>query len=303
MEQICEGRVAIVTGGGRGLGRTYALELARRGARVVVNDLGGAPDGTGSDPSVAQVVVDEIRAAGGEAVASPHDVSDSESATELVRLAVDTFGGLDVLINNAGILRDRTLAGMGDEDWDTTVRVHLRGTFAPSRAAAAYWRDKAKATGAGVDGRLISTTSPVGLYGNFGQTNYIAAKGAIASFTLGAAMELARYGVTVNAIAPAADTRLTEGLMPPEVAARFAPEFVTPVVVWLASPQSAAVTGRVFDVRGNRIALVESWRVGAEVLRDDKPWDAAELGDVVSDLIAKAAPNPDISGYVQPEQN
>ncbi len=302
MEQICEGRVAVVTGGGRGLGRAYALELARRGARVVVNDLGGEPDGTGSDPAVAQAVVDEIRAAGGEAVASPVDVSDSEAANGLVQLAVETFGGLDILINNAGILRDRTLASMSDDDWDTILRVHLRGTFAPSRAAAAYWRDRAKQTGAGVDGRLISTSSPVALYGNFGQTNYIAAKGAIASFTLGAAMELARYGVTVNAIAPAATTRLTEALMPAEIAPQFDPGFVAPLVVWLASPRSAGVTGRVFDVRGNRIALVESWRVGSEVLRDE-PWDAAALDDVVSDLMAKAAPNPDNSGYVQPDQS
>ncbi len=302
MDRICEGRVAVVTGAGRGLGRSHALELARQGARVVVNDLGGGPDGTGSDPAVAEAVAEEIRAAGGEAVASGHDVADSDAARELVRLAVDTFGGLDVLVANAGILRDRTLAGMTDEDWDTVVRVHLRGTFAPARAAAAHWRDRAKATGAGVDGRLICTTSPVGLYGNFGQTNYIAAKGGIASFTLGAAPELARYGVTVNTIAPTAATRLVLGLVTgeaaEELATKFDPAFVSPVVAWLASPQSAAVTGRVFDVRGNRVALVESWRIGAEVLRDE-PWDAAALGDVVSDLVAKAAPNPDISGYVQ----
>ncbi|SEP27185.1 SDR family NAD(P)-dependent oxidoreductase [Trujillonella endophytica] len=305
MEKICEGRVAVVTGGGRGLGRSHALELARHGARVVVNDLGGGPDGTGSDPAVAEAVAEEIRAAGGEAVASGHDVADSDGAREVVRLAIDTFGGLDVLVNNAGILRDRTLAGMSDEDWDSVVRVHLRGTFAPSRAAAAYWRDRAKSTGAGVDGRIICTTSPVGLYGNFGQTNYIAAKGGIASFTLGAAQELARYGVTVNTIAPTAATRLVLALMtdepPAEFVAKFDPGFVSPVVVWLASPQSAAVTGRIFDVRGNRVALVESWRIGAEILRDE-PWDPAALGEVVSDLVAKAAPTPDISGYVQPQE-
>jgi NAD(P)-dependent dehydrogenase (short-subunit alcohol dehydrogenase family) len=301
VEKICEGRVAIVTGAGRGLGRQYALDLARHGARVVVNDLGGGIDGTGSDPTVAQSVVDEIRAAGGEAVASPLDVSDSDNGRELVRLAVDTFGGLDVLVNNAGILRDRTLAGMTDEDWDDVIRVHLRGTFAPSRAAAAYWRDKAKQTGSPVDGRLISTSSPVGLYGNFGQPSYVAAKGGIASFTLGVAMELARYGVTVNAIAPAADSRLTAGLMPADVAARFAPAFVSPLVVWLASPRSSTITGRVFDVRGNRVAVVESWRIGAEILHDE-PWDPEALGEIVPDLVAKAAPLPDNSGYVQPDQ-
>lgn len=306
MEQFCEGRVAVVTGAGRGLGRSHALELARRGARVVVNDLGGGPDGTGADPAVAEAVAEEIRAAGGQAVASPHDVADSDGARDLVQLAVDTFGHLDVLVANAGILRDRTLAGMSDEDWDTVVRVHLRGTFAPARAAAAHWRDRAKATGAGVDGRLVCTTSPVGLYGNFGQTNYIAAKGGIASFTLGAAQELARYGVTVNTIAPTAATRLVLGLVPEEeagdLATRFDPAFVSPLVSWLAGPGGASVTGRVFDLRGNRLALVESWRIGAEVLRDE-PWDAEELDDVVAGLVGKAAPNPDISGYVQPGGN
>ncbi|MGD9990579.1 SDR family NAD(P)-dependent oxidoreductase [Pseudonocardia sp.] len=294
--------MAIVTGAGRGLGRSHALALAQHGARVVVNDLGGERDGTGSDPTVAQLVVEEIRAAGGEAVASAHDVSDSASAREIVRLAVDTFGGLDVLVNNAGILRDRTLAGMTDEDWDTVVRVHLRGTFACSRAAAVFWRDRSKETGAPVDGRIICTTSPNGLYGSFGQTNYIAAKGAIASFTLGAAKEMTRYGVTVNTVAPAATTRLTEGLMPEELVEKFAPAFVSPIVVWLASPQSAAITGRTFDVRGNRIAVVESWRIGSEILHDE-PWDPAALGDVVPDLVAKAAPTPDDSGYVAPAQN
>lgn len=304
MDQICDGRVAIVTGAGRGLGRSHARELARRGARVVVNDLGCGPDGTGSDPEVAQQVVEEIRSAGGEAVASAHDVSDFAAAGELVRLAVDTYGQLDVLVNNAGILRDRSLAGMGEDEWDAVVRVHLRGTFAPSRHAAAHWRDRAKATGAGVDGRLICTTSPVGLFGNFGQTNYIAAKGGIASFTLGAAQELARYGVTVNTIAPTAATRLVLGMTTAEPSeeflAKFDPGFVSPLVAWLAGPGGAGVTGRVFDLRGNRLALVESWRIGAEVLRDD-PWDAAELDDVISGLVAKAAPNPDLSGYVQPE--
>ncbi|WP_409330795.1 SDR family NAD(P)-dependent oxidoreductase [Trujillonella humicola] len=302
MERFCEGRVAVVTGAGRGLGRSHALELARRGARVVVDDLGGGPDGTGADPAVAEAVAAEIRAAGGEAVAGGHDVADSDGARDLVQLALDAFGRLDVLVCNAGVLRDRTLAGMSDEDWDTVVRVHLRGTFAPSRAAAAHWRDRAKATGAGVDGRLICTTSPVGLYGNFGQTNYIAAKGGIASFTLGAAQELARYGVTVNTIAPTAATRLTAGLMSDDVAAQFDPAFVSPLVSWLAGPGGASVTGRVFDLRGNRLALVESWRIGAEVLRDE-PWDAAELDDVVAGLVGKAAPNPDLSGYVQPGAN
>ena len=304
MEQICDGRVAIVTGGGRGLGREYALELARRGARVVVNDLGGGPDGIGSDPSVAEAVAEEIRAAGGEAVASPHDVADFTAAGELVQLAIDTYGQLDVLVCNAGILRDRTLAGMSEEDWDLVVRVHLRGLFAPARHAATHWRDRAKAAGAGIDGRLICISSPVGLFGNFGQTNYIAAKGGIASFTLGAAQELARYGCTVNTIAPTAATRLVLAMpnveATEEFLAMFDPRYVAPLVAWLASPASREITGRVFDARGNRLAVVESWRIGSEVLRDE-PWDAADLGEVVPDLVAKAAPNPDPSGYVQPE--
>jgi NAD(P)-dependent dehydrogenase (short-subunit alcohol dehydrogenase family) len=208
---ICDGRVAIVTGAGRGIGREHALMLAEQGAKVVVNDLGGAPDGTGADAGPAQQVVDEIKGMGGEAVANGDDVSDWDGAQRMVNQAVETFGRLDVLVNNAGILRDRMLVNMTEEEWDAVIQVHLKGTFAPSRHAAAYWREQSKA-GKTVDARIINTSSPSGIYGNVGQTNYGAAKAGIAAFTIIAAQELARYGVTVNAIAPAALTRLTEPL-------------------------------------------------------------------------------------------
>ena len=211
MNRLCEGRVAIVTGAGRGIGREYALMLARHGAKVVVNDLGGARDGTGSDEDPAGDVVAEIVADGGEAVANGENVADFAGAERMVRQAVDEFGDLHAVINNAGILRDRMLANMDEAEWDAVINVHLKGTFAPARHAAAYWRERSKA-GEPVSGRIINTTSVSGIYGNIGQTNYGAAKAGIASFTNIAALELARYGVTVNAIAPAALTRMTEDL-------------------------------------------------------------------------------------------
>ena len=300
MSNICDGRVAIVTGGGRGIGRAHALELARQGASVVVNDLGGSSDGSGSDAGAAQAVVDEITALGGRAVASAHDVSEWEAAEEMIQLAIDSFGTLDVLINNAGILRDRTLASMTIEEWDAVIKVHLRGTFAPSHFAAVYWRQKAKESGP-VDARIINTSSASGLYGNFGQTNYGAAKAGIAGFTLIAAKELAKSGVTVNAIAPVAITRMTEPLIPEEDRARrraiSSPETISPLVVWLASPESAAITGRVFGVGKGRIELCESWRVGAEVYKDGL-WEASEIGKIMPDLLERAAPNPDVRGHV-----
>src|SRR5579884_1326797 len=248
MAGICEGRVVIVTGAGRGIGRGHALEFARQGAKVVVNDLGAEVDGTGSSTGPAGEVVEEIRAMGGEAVANGDDVSDWEGAQHIINTAVETFGGLDVLVNNAGILRDRMLTNMTLEEWDAVIKVHLRGTLAPSRWAAAYWRERSKA-GETNDARVINTSSSSGIYGNVGQANYGAAKAGIASFTIIAAMELARYGVTVNAIAPGALTRMTENLNPnrPEVKpeefnARH-PDNVAPLVVWLGSPESKDVTG------------------------------------------------------------
>src|SRR5437763_8085241 len=212
MTALCDGRIVIVTGAGRGIGREEALEFARQGARVVVNDVGVSREGTGEDATPAQSVVDEIKALGGEAVANYDDVSDFDGAKQLVQTAIESFGGLDVLVNNAGILRDRMLVNMTIEEWDSVIKVHLRGTFATSHHAAGYWRERSKA-GDDVDARLINTSSSSGIYGNVGQSNYGAAKAGIAAFTVIAAMELARYGVTVNAIAPAALTRMTEDLV------------------------------------------------------------------------------------------
>ncbi|MGH9193339.1 MAG: SDR family NAD(P)-dependent oxidoreductase, partial [Acidimicrobiales bacterium] len=208
---ICDDRVAIVTGAGRGIGREHALLLAAQGARVVVNDLGGAMDGTGSDTGPAHDVVEEITTQGGQAVASTDDVGDFAGAEKLVGTAIDAFGRLDVLINNAGILRDRMLINMSEAEWDAVIRVHLKGTFGPSHFAANHWRERSKA-GDEIDARIVNTSSPSGIYGNVGQTNYGAAKAGIAAFTIIAAKELARYGVTVNAVAPAALTRMTADL-------------------------------------------------------------------------------------------
>jgi NAD(P)-dependent dehydrogenase (short-subunit alcohol dehydrogenase family) len=304
MTRLCEGRVAIVTGAGRGIGRGEAIELARQGAKVVVNDLGAEVDGSGGSEGPAGEVVDEIRGFGGEAIANGEDVSDYEGAGRLVQAAIDAFGGLDVLVNNAGILRDRMLVNMTIEEWDAVIAVHLRGTFAPARWAAAFWRDRAKA-GERNDARIINTSSSSGIYGNVGQTNYGAAKAGIASFTIIASMELARYGVTVNAIAPGARTRMTESL----IAARGAddvplgefdarsPDNVAPIVTWLASAESAEVTGRVFNVAGGRLSVAEGWHAGP-VVDHGARWDPEDLGPVVLDLVANAPRNAVMSGQI-----
>jgi NAD(P)-dependent dehydrogenase (short-subunit alcohol dehydrogenase family) len=285
---MCEGRVCVVTGAGRGLGREYALMLAAEGAKVVVNDLGGSRDGTGGDAGPAQQVVDEIAAAGGEAVANTDDVSSWPGAATLVRQAVDTFGGLDVLVNNAGILRDRMLFSMTEDEWDAVVKVHLKGTFVTSRHAAAHWRDRAKA-GEANDARIVNTTSVAGLYANQGQTNYGAAKAGIATFTQIAALEMGRYGVTVNAVAPGALTRLTEDLgLPDEMTARFEPRWVAPVVTWLASAQSADVTGQVIESSGLVLAIAEGWRRGPAT--EDVPTDPSQVDTRVRKLLADARP-------------
>jgi NAD(P)-dependent dehydrogenase (short-subunit alcohol dehydrogenase family) len=299
---ICEGRVAVVTGAGRGIGREHAIEFARQGAKVVVNDLGAEVDGSGSSDGPAGQVVEEIRGTGAEAVANGEDISDWEGAKRLIDTAVDTFGGLDVLVNNAGILRDRMLVNMTDAEWDAVIRVHLRGTFAPMRWAADYWRDRVKA-GRSNDARIINTTSPSGIYGNVGQTNYGAAKAGIASMTVIAAMELGRYGITVNAIAPAALTRMTENLgfgqsgseRKPQEFDRNDPANIAPLVVWLGSPASADITGRVFNVHGGHISVAEGWVAGPGVDKEDR-WESAELGDVIPGLVAAAAPNANMLG-------
>ncbi len=288
-EKMCEGRICAITGAGRGIGREYALLLADQGAKVVVNDFGGARDGsTAGASNPAQDVVDEIVAAGGYAVAHLGDASSLADAQAMVQLAIDTYGGLDVLINNAGILRDRMLFSMTEDEWDSVIKVHLKGTWAGSRVAAEYWRNRSKA-GETNNARIINTTSVSGIYGNPGQTNYGAAKGGIASFTLIASDELARYGVTCNAIAPGALTRLTEDLsLPEEMLKRFGPEWVAPVVTWLASAQSADVTGQVIESSGQQLGIAEGWRRGPRI--DNPPIDPHDIDPIMRDLIAKSTP-------------
>ncbi len=241
MAGICEGRVVVITGGGRGIGRAHAIEFARQGASVVVNDLGAEVDGSGRSEGPAGQVVDEILAMGSKAVANGDDVADVDGAKRLIDTAVDTFGGLDVVVNNAGILRDRMIVNMTADEWDAVIRVHLRGTFAPMRAAVEYWRNRTK-SGETNDARVINTTSPSGIYGNVGQANYGAAKAGIAAMTVITSMELGRYGVTVNAIAPAALTRMTENLGGFERSLKADefdandPDNIAPLVVWLGSP-------------------------------------------------------------------
>ena len=299
MSGICEGRVVVVTGAGRGIGREHALEFARQGARVVVNDIGAELDGTGGSDSPARQVVDEIVADGGEAVVNGDDVADWAGAERLVATALDAFGRLDVVVNNAGVVRDRMVVSCGEDEWDAVVRVHLKGHFAVARFAAEHWRARSKA-GEPVDARIVNTSSGAGLQGSVGQAAYSAAKAGIAALTLVQAAELGRYGVTANAIAPSARTRMTETVFADMMAApteagafdAMAPENVAPLVVWLGSTQSAHVTGRVFEVEGGKVAVAGGWQHGAAVDKGAR-WDPAELGPVVDDLLAKApAPAP-----------
>jgi NAD(P)-dependent dehydrogenase (short-subunit alcohol dehydrogenase family) len=286
---MCVDRVCIVTGAGRGIGREYALMLAHHGAKVVVNDLGASRDGRGdSDSGPAHQVVEEIIAAGGQALANTSDVSSLAGAQEMVTQAVEGFGGLDVVVNNAGILRDRMLFSMAEDEWDSVIKVHLKGTWAPSRVASEYWRNRVK-EGLTNDARLINTTSVAGLYANAGQTNYGAAKAGIAAFTQIAAIELGRYGVTSNAIAPGALTRLTEDLgLPDEMVAKFSPQWVAPVVTWLASNQSADITGQVIESSGMLLGIAEGWRRGPHT--DTPPTDVHEIDGAVRALLAQANP-------------
>jgi len=285
-ERICEGRVCIVTGAGRGIGRAHALMLAELGADVVVNDLGSSIDGTGTDGGPAQAVADEIVSRGGRAVANTDDIGSWDGAERLIAQAVDAFGHLDVLLNNAGILRDRSLVNMSEEEWDAVVRVHLKGTFAPSHHAAAYWREQHRA-GVAVDARIINTTSVSGLYGNPGQANYGAAKAGIAAFTVITAQELERYSVTVNAIAPGGLTRMTETHVPDEVKAQFDPDWVAVVGGWLASPLSAGVTGQVIEASGVVFAVAEGWRRGPAA---DPVDDPSACDPLFRKLLAAASP-------------
>ncbi len=292
MTRLCEGRVAIVTGAGRGLGRAHALELARHGARVVVSDLGVTRDGKTAEDDPAASVVREIEAAGGQAVACREDVADWAGAGRMIALALERFGRLDVLVCNAGFVRDRMFVSSTVDEWDAVLRVHLRGHYCPARHAAAYWRDRSKA-GEPCDARLVNTTSGAGLQGSVGQAAYSAAKAGIAALTLVQAAELGRYGVTANAIAPAARTRMTEEVFadmmkrPDAGFDAMTPENVAPLVAWLASAESSDVTGRVFEAQGGVVRVADGWQPGPEVDRGAR-WEAAELGAVVRRLLAEA---------------
>jgi NAD(P)-dependent dehydrogenase (short-subunit alcohol dehydrogenase family) len=289
-----EGRIAIITGGGRGIGREHALLFAAEGAKVVVNDLGGPPDGNGGPPSpgAAQDVVAEIRSLGGEAVANTDDVADWAGGERLIRCAIDAFGDLHVLVNNAGILRDRFLVNMSEDEWDSVIRVHLKGHFVPLRHAAVYWREQVK-DGRGVNASVINTSSTSGLIGNPGQANYGAAKAGIGALTIIAAAELGRYGVRVNAVSPAARTRLTEAtpglgemISPPEDSSRFDewdPANVSPLVAWLAT-ETCTVTGQVFYAFGGTIAPMSGWAKQAG-LHQDQRWTVEQVEQELPGLL------------------
>jgi NAD(P)-dependent dehydrogenase (short-subunit alcohol dehydrogenase family) len=289
MSKICEGRVVIVTGAGRGIGRGHALEFARQGAKVVVNDLGVEADGQGGSEGPAG------------AIANGEDVADWEGAGRMVKAALDTWARLDVVVNNAGFLRDRMFASGSVEEWDAVIRVHLRGHFCTSRHAAAYWRGESKA-GNPIDARIINTSSGAGLQGSVGQSTYSAAKAGIAALTLVQAAEMGRYGVTANAIAPAARTRMTEAIFAetmqkPEDGSfdEMAPENVAPLVVWLGSAESKDVTGRVFEVEAGRISVADGWRKGPQVDKGAR-WEPDEVGAAVRDLLGKAVPPQKVYG-------
>ncbi|MGW0816427.1 SDR family oxidoreductase [Streptomyces viridiviolaceus] len=298
MTGLCTGRVAVVTGAGRGLGRAHALAFAAEGAKVVVNDLGVGLDGTGGAAGPAQRVVDEIRAFGGDAVAHGGDIATAEGAASLVATALEAFGRLDTLVNNAGFLRDRMLVNLDEDDWDAVMRVHLKGHFLPLKHAAAHWRAEAKA-GRTPEARVVNTSSGAGLLGSVGQGNYSAAKAGIVGLTLVASAEMARYGVQVNAIAPAARTRMTEQTFADTMAApedgafdAMAPENVSPLVVWLGSSASAGVTGRVFEAEAGRITVMEGWRPGPSADKGAR-WTPAEAGETALKLLAAAeTPQP-----------
>jgi NAD(P)-dependent dehydrogenase (short-subunit alcohol dehydrogenase family) len=300
MTRICEGRVVIITGAGRGLGRAYALAFGREGAKVIVNDLGTSLAGEGRDTALAQSVVDEIRSAGGEAVANGDDVTDWEGAARLVKTAIDAYGGLDVLVNNAGFVRDRMFVSSSLEEWDAVIRVHLRGHFCPASHAVQFWRAEQK-TGRPVDARIINTSSGAGLQGSFSQSAYSAAKGGIASLTLVQAAELGRYGVTANALAPAARTRMTEQafaekMRKPESGFDVQdPDNVAPTVVWLGSHESRGVTGCVFELEGGRITLCDGWNDGPSVDKGAR-WSPVEVGPAIAGLMAARRPQKKVWG-------
>ncbi len=291
---ICDGRVVIITGAGRGLGREHALAFAAEGAKVVVNDVGASLQGEGNDMSPAQEVVDLIRANGGEAITNGDDIADWDGAGRLVQSAIETFGGLDTVVTNAGIVRDRMFVNMSVDEWDAVIRVHLRGTFCPVKHAVDYWRAESKA-GRPREGRVVTTSSGAGLHGSIAQTNYSAAKAGIATFTINIAAELGRIGVNANSIAPSARSRMTEEAFAEMMAKpdtgfdAMDPANISPLVVWLGSGD-CNVSGRIFECAGGLISLADGWQIGAEFDKGAK-WDPAEIGSVVDDLV-KAAPAP-----------
>ncbi len=295
MSLLCSGRVAIVTGAGRGIGRAHAIMLAAHGAKVVVNDIGANTEGVGADETPAQEVVRTIKAAGGDGVVNTDNVADFMGAKRMIDQAIDTFGRLDVLVNNAGILRDRVLANMMEEEWDSVIAVHLKGTFGPARHAAAYWRNLSKEIDGPVNARIINTSSVSGIYGNTGQTNYGAAKAGIAAFTVIAARELKRYGITVNAVAPQAVTRMTAGLRErtQEQIDAGNPARVSPAIVWIASLESSDFTGRIVEAGGGILAIAEGWHRGPTVTPEEDP---TKLGPIMMDLQKRARQNAGMNG-------
>jgi NAD(P)-dependent dehydrogenase (short-subunit alcohol dehydrogenase family) len=297
---ICQGRVAIVTGAARGIGRAHALEFARQGAKVVVNDLGVALDGTGGGATPAEQVVAEIRAAGGEAFANGADVADWQQTQALVAETLERFGRLDAVVNNAGFVRDRMFVSCSEQEWDAVIRVHVKGHFCLSHHAVEHWRNESKA-GRQPNARIINTSSGAGLQGSVGQSAYSAAKAAIATLTLVQAVELARYGVTANAIAPSARTRMTEAVFADRMKApesgfdTMNPANVSPLVVWLGSPESKDVTGQVFELAGGEISIADGWRSGPRIDKGAR-WNADEVAAAVADLLKKAVPAQKVYG-------
>jgi NAD(P)-dependent dehydrogenase (short-subunit alcohol dehydrogenase family) len=299
-----DGKVAIVTGAGRGIGRGEAMLLAAEGARVVVNDLGGEAAGEGADKRPAQQVVDEIKAAGGEAAANYDNIAEWAGAQRLVEQAIDAYGDLNVLVNNAGILRDKMSFNMDEADWDSVINVHLKGHFAPTRHAAAYWRERSK-TGEPVVGRIINTASESGLFGNAGQANYAAAKAGIAAMTIVLARELSRYGVTANCIAPRARTRLTatiagsEDLMSAKEGEfdEWDPDNIAPIVGFLATDAAADVNGQILVVWADHVYLMQGWSLAGEVAKGDR-WTVSELIDQKPQLFAERDPGVPPMGWM-----